>query len=94
MLNLLGLLPSDGQQTGDALGELALSNDDQVPYSPRAQQVPVGRGREEEVRGLWKRKSSLSSKSRKGEDPAPGKGRQKGATHVPQHSSTEVCSAA
>lgn len=34
--DLLGLLPSDGQQAGGALGELALPNDDQVPYSPCA----------------------------------------------------------
>lgn len=48
--DLLGLLPSDGQQARGPLGELALPNDDQVPDCPCAQQVPVGRGREEEVR--------------------------------------------
>ena len=44
--DLLGLLPSDGQQAGGALGKLALPDDDQVPYSPRAQEVPMGTGRE------------------------------------------------
>lgn len=50
--DLLGLLPSDGQQAGDALDELALPDDDQVSYGPRAKQVPVGRVREEEVWGM------------------------------------------
>ena len=47
--DLLGLLPSDCQQAGDALDELALSDDDQVSYSPCAKQVSGGRGGEEEV---------------------------------------------
>ena len=47
--DLLGLLPIDGQQAGDALDELALSDDDQVSYSPCAKQVSGGRGREEKV---------------------------------------------
>lgn len=54
--DLLGLLPSDGQQAGGALGELALPNDDQVSDGPCAQQVPVGRGREKSG-GLWKRRA-------------------------------------
>lgn len=60
--NLLGLLPGDGQQAGGAPGELALPNDDQVPYSPCAQQVPAGRGREKEVKGHGgTERSNLSS---------------------------------
>lgn len=61
--NLLGLLPGDGQQAGGAPGELTLPNDDQVPDSPRAQQVPAARGTEKEVGGDGGTgKSSLSSK--------------------------------
>lgn len=59
--DLLGLLPSDGQQAGGALGELALPNDDQVSYSPCPQQVPVGRGRKKSW-GIMEEKSCLSSK--------------------------------
>lgn len=41
--HLLGLLPCDRQQTGDALGERTFSRDDQVPYGPGSKQVPVNR---------------------------------------------------
>ena len=101
--DLLGLLPSDGQQAGDALDELALSDDDQVSYSPCAKQVPVGRGREQEVWVMMRERRAAGAPNqglvapgtREGRrSRTPGQSGQRGVTHVPQHSSTEVCSAA
>lgn len=40
---LLGLLPCDRQQTGDAPGERTFPCDDEVPYGPSAEQVPANR---------------------------------------------------
>ena len=74
--DLLGLLPSDGQQAGDALDELALPDDDQVSYGPRAKQVPVGRGREEEVWGM------IGERRAAGAQPAAGGSRDKGREEV------------